>query len=158
MLLSIAVVTTDASARYGKQLLSHLGHKVRMEPLPDQPTPSGRLIFAYGVGTVLPMPGQLVLRATAGDAESLARVQDVLQRHLEKFGARRELVVTWGPVDTTPDPVGEAGPAGTGAVAPPTTETAAPDNAAPDTAVPDSAGSQATTTAPSDHPTVPKDT
>ena len=30
MLLSIAVVTTDASARYGKQLLSHLGHKVRV--------------------------------------------------------------------------------------------------------------------------------
>jgi len=106
MLLSIAVVTTDASARYGKQLLSHLGHKVRMEPLPDQ-TAAGRLIFAYGVGTVLPMPGQLILRATAGDAESLARVQDVLARHLEKFGARRELVVTWGPADTAPDPVDE---------------------------------------------------
>jgi len=103
MLLSIAVVSTDASERYGKQLLSHLAHKVRMEPLPDQPAPAGRLVFAYGVGTVLPMPGQLVLRATAADPESLARVQDVLQRHLEKFGARRELAVTWGPVDTAPD-------------------------------------------------------
>ena len=65
MLLSIAVVSTDASERYGKQLLSRLGHKVRMEPLPDRPAPAGRLVFAYGVGTVLPMPGQLVLRATA---------------------------------------------------------------------------------------------
>jgi hypothetical protein len=44
MLLSIAVVTTDASARYGKQLLSHLGHKVRVEPLPDRPAPAGRLL------------------------------------------------------------------------------------------------------------------
>jgi hypothetical protein len=103
MLLSIAVVSTDASERYGKQLLSHLGHKVRMEPLPDRPAPAGRLVFAYGVGTVLPMPGQLVLRATAANLESLARVQDVLQRHLEKFGARRELAVTWGPVDNTAD-------------------------------------------------------
>ena len=103
MLLSTAVVTTDASARYGKQLLSHLGHKVRAEPMPNEPAPAGRLIFAYGIGTVLPMPGQLVLRASAADLESLARVQDVLQRHLEKFGARRELVVTWGPVDTTPE-------------------------------------------------------
>ena len=60
MLLSIAVVSTDASERYGKQLLSHLGHKVRMEPLPDRPAPAGRLVFAYGVGTVLPMPGQLI--------------------------------------------------------------------------------------------------
>jgi hypothetical protein len=103
MLLSIAVVSTDASERYGKQLLSHLGHKVRMEPLPDRPAPAGRLLFAYGVGTVLPMPGRLVLRATAANLESLARVQDVLQRHLEKFGARRELAVTWGPVDNAPD-------------------------------------------------------
>src|SRR6476620_8764534 len=101
MLLSIAVVSTDASERYGKQLLSHLGHKVRMEPLPDRPAPAGRLVFAYGVGTVLPMPGQLVLRATAANLESLARLQDVLQRHLEKFGARRELAVTWGSVEET---------------------------------------------------------
>ena len=64
MLLSIAVVTTEASARYGKQLLSHLGHKVTVEPLPDQPAPAGRLVFAYGVGTVLPMPGRA---GAAGD-------------------------------------------------------------------------------------------
>ncbi|MET0865367.1 MAG: DUF2218 domain-containing protein [Nakamurella sp.] len=103
MLLSVAVVSTDAPERYGKQLLSHLGRKVQTEPLPDRPAPAGRLLFAYGVGTVLPMPGQLVLRATAADEESLARVQDVLQRHLEKFGARRELTVSWGAVEPTPD-------------------------------------------------------
>ena len=103
MLLSVAVVTTDAPERYGKQLLSHLGRKVQTEPLPDRPAPAGRLVFAYGVGTVLPMPGQLILRATAANQESLARVQDVLQRHLEKFGARRELTVTWGPVEPSPD-------------------------------------------------------
>jgi hypothetical protein len=108
MLLSIAVVPTDASARYGKQLLSHLGHTVRVEPMPDQPAPAGRLVFAYGVGTVLPKPGELVLRATAADPESLAHVQDVLQRHLEKFGARKELVVTWGPTETEPDAAGES--------------------------------------------------
>ncbi|MET0965734.1 MAG: DUF2218 domain-containing protein [Nakamurella sp.] len=103
MLLSVAVVSTDASERYGKQLLSHLGRKVQTEPLPDRPAPAGRLLFAYGIGTVLPMPGQLVLRATAADQESLARVQDVLQRHLEKFGARRELAVSWGPVEPAGD-------------------------------------------------------
>ena len=103
MMLSTAIVSTDASARYGKQLLSHLGHKVQVESLPEAPPPAGRLLFAYGVGTVLPMPGQLVLRATAADPESLARVQDVLQRHLEKFGARRELVVSWGPAESSDD-------------------------------------------------------
>ena len=103
MLLSVAVVSTDAPERYGKQLLSHLGRKVQTEPLPDRPAPAGRLLFAYGVGTVLPMPGQLILRATAANQESLARVQDVLQRHLEKFGARRELTVSWGPAEPSPD-------------------------------------------------------
>ena len=117
LLLSIAVVTTDASERYGKQLLSHLGRKVQVEPLPDRPAPAGRLVFAYGTGTVLPMPGQLVLRANAADLESLAHVQDVLQRHLEKFGARKELVVTWGPVETETATEPNAAPGSTGTAA-----------------------------------------
>jgi hypothetical protein len=33
--------------------------------------------------------------AEAVDEESLRHVEDVLARHLERFGARRELVVTW---------------------------------------------------------------
>jgi len=45
--------------------------------------------------TVIPAADRLTMRATAADADSLARVQDVLKRHLEKFGARRELVVEW---------------------------------------------------------------
>jgi hypothetical protein len=36
-----------------------------------------------------------VLEAAAPDADSLAHVEDVLARHLERFGARRELVVIW---------------------------------------------------------------
>ena len=39
--------------------------------------------------------GVPVLRAQAGDTEALERVQDVLGRHLERFGQRNELVVTW---------------------------------------------------------------
>jgi uncharacterized protein len=116
MLVSTAIVTTDAPARYAKQLLSHLGHKVTMEPLPDQPAPAGRLVFAYGIGTVMPLNGDLVMRAAAANAEALARVQDVLGRHLLKFGARRELVISWQPAeliadDSTGDSDAPAGPA-----------------------------------------------
>jgi hypothetical protein len=103
MLVSTAIVTTDAPARYAKQLLSHLGHKVTMEPLPDQPAPAGRLVFAYGIGTVMPLNGDLVMRAAAANAEALARVQDVLSRHLLKFGARRELVISWRPAESIAD-------------------------------------------------------
>ena len=91
---SIAAVPTDAAERYAKQLLAHLGRKNVVEPVQGSPE-AGRLIFAYGMGTVRPEQGRLVLEATASDDESLARVKDVLGRHLERFGARRELVVHW---------------------------------------------------------------
>jgi len=89
-----AVVTTDAAVRYAKQLLAHLGRKNSVEAVEDAPD-GGRLVFAYGVGTVRPEDGRLVLEAVAADEESLARVQDVLARHLVRFGARRELSVHW---------------------------------------------------------------
>jgi hypothetical protein len=123
MLVSTAIVTTDAPARYAKQLLSHLGHKVTMEPLLDQPPPAGRLVFAYGVGTVLPLNGDLVMRAAAANAEALARVQDVLGRHLLKFGARRELVISWQPAESIAD--GKVGDSATAA-------DSAPDQVPPD--------------------------
>ena len=62
------------------------------------------MIFGYGTGTVRPEDNRLVLEATAEDVESLAHVEDVLGRHLKRFGAKRELVVTWQRGD--PDGVG----------------------------------------------------
>ena len=91
---SIADVPTDAAARYAKQLLAHLGHKVAVEEIDGEPL-GGRLIFAYGTATVIPGRDSLTLRAAAADSESLARVQDVVSRHLQRFGARRALVVEW---------------------------------------------------------------
>ncbi|HEY5882506.1 MAG TPA: DUF2218 domain-containing protein [Nakamurella sp.] len=104
MLESVAVVSTDSAARYGKQLLAHLGRKVAVEPIPGEPEPAGRLVFADGVGTVRPTPTALELRATAIDVDALARVQDVLGRHLERFGARQELIVTWQPATGAAEP------------------------------------------------------
>lgn len=89
---STAVVATDAAARYAKQLLAHLGRKNPVEALDGG---CWRLRFAYGTGTVRPDAERLVLEAEAADAPSLARVQDVLGRHLERFGARRALSVRW---------------------------------------------------------------
>ena len=39
------------------------------------------------------------MEAIAADEESLAVVEDVLGRHLERFGARRELIVSWQRAD-----------------------------------------------------------
>jgi 2-iminobutanoate/2-iminopropanoate deaminase len=94
--VSTASVATDAAGRYAKQLLAHLGRKNAVDPLDGCPD-GGRIRFAYGIGTVRPEADRLVLVAAAADAASLARVEDVLGRHLERFGARRELSVRWSP-------------------------------------------------------------
>ena len=44
---------------------------------------------------VRPRADHLIIEASAVDADSLALVEDVLGRHLERFGARRELTVSW---------------------------------------------------------------
>ena len=96
---SQAKVSTDAAPRYAKQLLSHLGHKARLEVVEGDPD-GGRLVFERGTGTVRPAADHLLLVAEAADEESLHHVEGVLARHLERFGARRELIVTWTPPGT----------------------------------------------------------
>jgi hypothetical protein len=94
VLTSTAVVPTDAPGRYAKQLLAHLGRKNPVEDVDGLPH-AQRLVFAYGSGIVRPEQEHLLLEATAADAESLAKVEDVLGRHLVRFGQRRELTVEW---------------------------------------------------------------
>jgi hypothetical protein len=65
-----------------------------VEPVDGEPD-GGLLRLSAGTGIVRPRADHLVLEATAADAESLALVEDVLTRHLERFGARRELTVSW---------------------------------------------------------------
>jgi uncharacterized protein len=94
MLTSTAIVPTDAAARYAKQLLSHLGRKAGVEAVEGDPD-AGLLRLSAGTGVVRPRHDHLILEASAADAASLDVVEDVLGRHLERFGARRELTVTW---------------------------------------------------------------
>jgi uncharacterized protein len=91
LLRARADVATDAPARYAKQLVSHLGRRV--EWTTDGAVSSAGI--AGGTGVVEVGDGVLHLRAEAPDAETLERVQDVLGRHLERFGQRNELVVSW---------------------------------------------------------------
>lgn len=89
---SVAVVATTAPARYAKQLASHLGRRSVVEDLPD----GHRIRLTVGAADVQVRPDHLLLTATADDDDALAVVQDVVGRHLERFGQRAELVVTWG--------------------------------------------------------------
>lgn len=88
---SIARVPTDAAARYAKQLASHLGRRIEAEPVGDG------WLLRIGAGTceLRPEAEALVLSASAPDPETLATLEDVVGRHLVRFGARAELVVEW---------------------------------------------------------------
>ena len=91
LIRSRADVPTDAPERYAKQLLSHLGRRTEWT---TEGTTS-RAAIAGGTGTVEIGEGVLTLRAEAPDAEALGVVQHVLGSHLERFGQRNELTVTW---------------------------------------------------------------
>jgi uncharacterized protein len=84
-----ATVLTEVPDRYAKQLLAHLGRKPAIE------VRAQTLIFSYGTATVRAKDDRLMLRVEAPDPESLARLQDVVARHLIRFGRRAELIVNW---------------------------------------------------------------
>ena len=95
LLSSRADVVTDAPGRYAKQLVSHLGRKVEFV---HEATSTGDTWTAHVAGAVARITVAdrlLVLQAEAPEPESLARLEGALGNHLERFGQRRELTVTW---------------------------------------------------------------
>lgn len=90
-LASSADVLTDRPDRYARQLASHLGRKAEVTQAPEGPT------VHLGGGRCLLQPADRVLRlrAAAGTAEALERVEHVVGGHLERFGAPDGLLVAW---------------------------------------------------------------
>lgn len=97
---SRAVVLTDRPARYAKQLASHFGHKILAEEIEG----GHRLTFnrdgnfgGYGEVLVQEVDGaeRLVLLTYAESPEGRERLEGVLGRHLERFGEKDGLAVTF---------------------------------------------------------------
>ncbi|MFD3618493.1 DUF2218 domain-containing protein [Streptomyces sp. NPDC058676] len=89
---SEARVVTDRPHRYARQLASHLSR--RSETHWDEETGEGRLIFQNGTGSLTAVDGALLL-AVETEAEHLDLLEDVVGRHLVRFGTKDELVVEW---------------------------------------------------------------
>ena len=104
---STAEVATERAARYGKQLASHLGH--RLETQWDDDAGSGTITFADGhcrldaTGTALLLRIRLDASVAPDSAGAVFdRMEDVVGRHLVRFGSRDELVVAWQRSDGSP--------------------------------------------------------
>jgi hypothetical protein len=93
---STAAVLTDRPARYAKQLVSHLSRRATGEWSDDSGT--GTITFTGGAATLTAGEGVLELVVEGDD---LDRLEDVVGRHLVRFGARDELVVSWQRGDGT---------------------------------------------------------
>ena len=99
---SEARVVTDRPHRYAKQLAAHLGRKVQSSW--DEEAGLGALTFDRGSATLTAGPGLLLL-AVEGEADSLDRLEDVVGRHLVRFGVKDELVAEWHRDDGRPGSV-----------------------------------------------------
>ena len=96
-LTSTASVPTQRAARYGKQLVSHMAHKIT--GFWDEDAGSGYLLFdregpVLGHFDVIASPSdlRLELRTTP---ERAAHLEHVAGIHLARFGARDGLTIAW---------------------------------------------------------------
>jgi hypothetical protein len=95
MVRSQAKVSTDKPARYGKQLSSHLGRRCTVTEESDGIRIALPADGGSGSCLLVNEPDALALHAEAENADVLDRVQDVIGRHLERFGQREDLKVNW---------------------------------------------------------------
>lgn len=100
-LISVATIPTERAARYGKQLVSHMGHKIT--GFWDEEASSGHLLFDRE-GPIL---GRFDVIASASDLrlelrtepERADRLEFIVGIHLARFGARDSLAVVWERTD-----------------------------------------------------------
>ena len=100
-LISVATVTTERAARYGTQLVSHMGHKITGSW--DEEAGSGYLLFDRE-GPIL---GRFDVIASASDLrlelrtepERADRLEFIVGIHLARFGARDSLAISWERTD-----------------------------------------------------------
>lgn len=91
MLSSEARVSTASPRRYLGQLCKHFEHKLPVTLAEDH----GRIEFPAGVCLLDADAEALVMRVTAGDEAALARLEDVVARHLQRFAFRDTPEVSW---------------------------------------------------------------
>jgi hypothetical protein len=100
-IISSASVATARAPRYGKQLVAHLGR--RSVGVWDEASATGTLDMNENAAHVaFSTTGEaLLIELTSADAD-VATYEDVVGRHLVRFGERDELQVQWVRTDGTP--------------------------------------------------------
>ncbi|GAA1179203.1 hypothetical protein GCM10009584_21210 [Ornithinimicrobium humiphilum] len=94
-----ALVATDTPARWAKQLASHLGRPGKMTVEETDRGPQLAMAFDDQQATCLmdtTAADTLGLHVASSTEEAAERMTRVVGSHLERFGAKVGLTVTWG--------------------------------------------------------------
>ena len=102
-LISVATVPTERAARYGKQLVSHMAHKITGSW--DEEAGSGYLLFdregpVLGRFDVIASPSDLRIELRT-EPERADRLEFIVGIHLARFGARDSLAISWERTDAS---------------------------------------------------------
>ena len=100
-LIATTSVSTERAARYGKQLVSHMGHKITGSW--DEEAGSGYLLFdregpVLGRFDVIASASALRLELRT-EPERADRLEFIVGIHLARFGARDSLAISWERTD-----------------------------------------------------------
>ncbi len=98
-LISVATVPTERAARYGKQLVRHMAHKITGA----WDEAGGYLLFdregpVLGRFDVIASPSDLRLKLRT-EPERADRLEFIVGIHLARFGARDSLAISWERTD-----------------------------------------------------------
>ena len=85
-----ATLTTERASTYLQQLCKHFAHKVEVEFTPTD----GRVTLPFGVCTLRADETALALTVT-GEADNLARMEQVIGDHLVRFAFRETFSLDW---------------------------------------------------------------
>ena len=88
---TVATVETKNGSRYIAQLCKHFGHKA--EARYDEA--SGDVDFGFGRCELRAEPDRLTLRGVAQDDAGLARLEEVVGGHLERFAWKETPAINW---------------------------------------------------------------
>lgn len=88
-------VTTQHASRYLQQLSKHWAHKFETEFTPL----SSKIALPLGDARLNANETSLIIEVAAHRSEDLTVLQDVVQRHIERFAFKETLAFEWRPID-----------------------------------------------------------
>lgn len=90
---STATAQTENASRHLQQLCKHWSHKCETDFTPE----AGTVAFPENRGTLILQASDtaLTMQLTVPDPVHLAKMQDVVDKHLLRFAFREDLTINW---------------------------------------------------------------